>query len=270
MTPLRARALLHLCSVGLLGLLGLAGLAGGCRESVALGTECPPFGDPCGDDEQPSERADAAMAFDESTSPSTDTSRDGAAENPQEEAPSRFPEFQNPSLEITAGAASGGLISSFAVQVSDWLGCSPPGFGPGAYPQGDLRMDISSGTPTAAQVLSPSDGMSLVTLWLDGTSVAQTLRSPLVAEAPYAFMLDIASPEGATGLALEILGSNGCLSPKTLTTSAPAVPGRWTSVCVRFTPEKPYSSLMFKAVAATPSSTARLFIDNIRADASCQ
>jgi len=184
--------------------------------------------------------------------------------------PGQFPGFVNPSFEITSGAPGGGLISSFVVQVSPWLGCSPPGFGPGAYRQADLRADTSAGTPTAAELIAPSEGSALLVTTPDGTSTAQTLTTNLTAGTRYAFLVDIAASEGESDLTLLVQGSSGCLSPEALTTSAPAVPGEWRAVCVTFTPDKPYSSLMLTAVAATTPTSARLFVDNIRADPSCQ
>lgn len=133
-----------------------------------------------------------------------------------------------------------------------------------------MRADTSTGTPTAAELLTPSEGSALLVTTPDGTSTAQTLTTNLIAGTRYAFLVDIAASAGATDLTLLVQGSSGCLSAEALTTTSPAVAGEWSAVCVTFTPDKTYSSLMLSAVAATTTTSARLFVDNIRTDPSCQ
>lgn len=188
-----------------------------------------------------------------------------------------FPALENGSLEITAGSkTTGGVLSSFgvvptfAVQASPWASCSAPGFGPGAYPTADLRANFPAGAPTAEEQLAPSDQECLINASPDGTALAQTLNEPLRAGMHYAFMVDLASTTGATDLSLEVEGGTGpCFSLKSLTKVGPAVPGVWTSFCARFTPAQDHASLVLSVSSTQASSGTRLFIDNIRADPSC-
>lgn len=251
-------------------------LACGCGDTIALGSECPPFGEEC-IERTPRQRQPEPNDAASGGSPAVDA---GSVEMPDGQVallsdgggigPGSFPAFENPSLEITAGSLAGGLISSFTALVSPWLSCSPPGFGPGAYPRADLRANFPVGSPAANEVLAPTNGMSLVNASPDGTSIAQTLQEPLLAGKPYAFVVDLAATQNSTDLVLDVQGSSGCFAPQTLATTPAVTAGTWSSVCVRFVPDRDYSSIMLAASSASAATGTRIFIDNIRADASCQ
>lgn len=255
-------------------------LCAACTDDVALGSECPPLGDACRV-RTPRLQDQAANGADAGRGPSSGDDGGALAPDGQIEMASpdggesgaRFPALANPSLEMTfagPGSAAGGILSSFAVLATPWASCSAPGLGPGCYTIADLRGNFPIGAPTADQRLAPTDGKTLVNASPDGTALAQTLGEPLEAGARYAFMVDLASTTGAADLSLEVQGGTGpCFSPEPLATVGPAIPGVWTSFCVRFTPSKEHGSLVLSVSSATASTGTRLFIDNLRRDPRC-
>jgi len=259
-------------------------LCAACTDTVALGSECPPLGATCrARTPRAQGQGGAANGPEAGTGTSAGGNDGGGAFVPdgQVDVPApdggetgaRFPRLENPSLEMTyagPGSTGGGVLSSFAVLATPWASCSAPGFGPGCYTIADLRANFPIGAPTEDQKLAPTDGMSLVNASPDGTALAQTLGEPLQAGARYAFMVDLASTTGATDLSLEVQGGTGpCFSPEPLATVGPAIPGVWTSFCVRFQPSKDYGSLVLSVSSATASTGTRLFIDNLRSDPRC-
>ncbi len=271
-------------SIGLSVCLLLA-VCAGCEDKIALGSECPPFGGECLD-RNPRANGDANEGNGgETTPPSGSGSADGDAASPEMPRDGQvalpddagvvtpgsvFPTIRNGSLDMTGGSKDGGMLSYLQVQASPWLSCSPPGYGPGAYPTGDLR-EFPVGTPKPEDTLIPTDGNGLISVSADGTTLAQTLSEPLLAGQRYAFMIDVASTNRTTDMSLEVLGgSSTCFSPEPLAVTPPAEPGVWTSVCISFTPTKNHRSIMLSASSPEASSGSRLFLDNIRADPSCE
>jgi len=258
----------------------------GCVDAVALGTECPPLGSAClarrprvqddggSPDDMPVDSVvNPATTLDAGQGPEpTDAKIDGSSVDAATGG-AAFPALRNGSLEITSTgipASTGGVLSSLAVQAAPWTSCSAPGFGPGCYPSADLRANFPVGAPTAQEQLSPTDGKSLVNASPDGTALAQTLSEPLRAGTSYAFMVDLASTNLATDLSLEVLGgSSPCFSLQSLATAGPAIPGVWTSFCVRFTPDRDFASLALAAISPQASTGTRLFIDHLRKDPRC-
>ncbi len=266
----------------------LAGcIATGCGDGIALGSECPAFSVPCLE-RTPRDSRDGAAQRDASGAPTqrdadappprdadAPPARDGGDDGSSEAGPAHvglgFPAIENASFEITSGSRAGGVVSSLAVQVQPWLSCNAPGVGPGAYPLADLRAGSPSGSPGASEQLAPSEGAALVNASPDGTALAQILGEPMRQGMRYAFMVDLASSLGATGLSLEVQGTNTpCYAPTGLATAGPARAGVWTSLCVTFTPDRDYSTLSLFASSAERAADAHLFIDHIRADPRCE
>jgi hypothetical protein len=245
----------------------------GCQETVALGSECPRFGEAClhsgmdpataDDDGDANVAEDAGMRTEDAGLPGdAGAAADGVLG------------IQNPSFELTRG--DGGQVTTLGDNaIEPWYTCRD---GLSAVHEADLRAE-PEGEPSAADLVAPSDGASFVSVTVPfgvgvSTQLFQRLRSPLGQGRRYAFVVDVQSESGAQdNLALHVWGARAsCLPSVHLFASAPLHDGAgWVPVCVSFELERDVQELVLEArssnLLAAPS---RLFVDHLHRSADCK
>jgi hypothetical protein len=269
---------------GLLPLTGALALLG-CESMVALGGDCEPFGNTCGESSQPVHPRPPDASNDAHTpEPSPHDGGGGADEGgwksdtgaPWEPdagtdagEPTRalFPSLDNPSFELQNGTSAGDLGASLSTtDISPWYHCQVPG-------ASFLRVEEAVGD------VLPAEGGAFMGFQYPyfadlPVPVFQTLAEPLRAGQTYAFMVDVRS-EGAGADEMLALGVRGgsvrCSAVEMLANTEYLPVGAWESRCVRFTPRQDMTQLsLLPVVKGVIALTFKLYVDNIREDPSCQ
>lgn len=258
----------------------------GCKETVALGSECPPLGKTCITPHRPlapSGLPDGGTpgdgsAFEAGTQPGDagEYSSDAAGGAPPGASVATL-RVANPSFELTAGTEGEvALLESNQDALSPWYTCTG---GLSVVTAADVR-NRPVGEPEPDEIVAPADADTFVstTFFFSGPIAApllQKLDKPLRKGERYAFVLDIASASGgANNLKLEVWGAHARCSPeKELGVSRTIKDSEgWVSICFAFTPDDDYEELMLQALSTTGlvDSGSRLFFDHLRTDPACK
>lgn len=150
-------------------------------------------------------------------------------------------------------------VDTVFAELPHWYACIP--------------LSVSSLTlPSQADAGSASgDYLSFV---INGTTVRQALGAPLTQGVTYALTAQVMNHGAAAGkLHLEVRGAtSSCGSGYVIGRSAAlADSAGWSSVCVTFTADKPYTYLLLapSADGSAPPGNARFYLDDLQQVASC-
>ena len=275
-------------------LLWAASAASACTELVALGSQCPSDGVACAATPPGGEIAIPVPGLNTMPVVVPNVTLDGGLDSGASEAlpnavvsdagtdrnPVADPGLPPIALQNTSferhGGIGGDVVLSAAVstlvpvapidtvfaELPHWFACIP--------------LSVSSLTlPTQADAGSAQsasgDYLSFV---INGTTVREGLTVPLTVGVTYALTAQVMNRGGGGKLHLEVRGATtACGSGYVLGRSALVPQGSdWTSTCVAFTADKPYTYLLLapSVDGTAPPSNARFSLDELRQVASCQ
>lgn len=264
------------------GLASVVAAVAACEVNLSLGTEC--GSSPCAlveghgaaqgpKDDSGADSEGGGAGDDGGIDAAVDVGPDGSmidmpdARMPDEDGqvpvPGVLPAFKNLSFERTDGDGAGDL--NLAATMDPWYHCLPP------VNLGFLRAEqaVDSVRPTEGEYFLGYGYTYVVDL---PSPIYQELSAPLKAGTRYAFMVDVQSKAGDDDIGLTVRGGNVACVAQAMLHTTPYIPaGIWVSQCVAFTPAEDLSHIAFVPNNRKGfTATNRFFVDNIRADPSCQ